>query len=98
MEYKFANTSNGPVVVGEDEILFFNQLGPLQDYIDADPEFFTKAYDFFEVNMREQADHILLGLKQDVVGGDWMSLFHLYYGAATQLKRFEYDTQHGNVH
>lgn len=89
MEYKFASTVNGPVVVGEDEVLFFQQYGPLQDYIDSDPEFFTKAYEFFQVNMREQADQIIKSMTEQVMDLDWMNSFHQFYGAAKSLKEYE---------
>lgn len=94
MEYKFASTVNGPVVVGEDEVLFFQQYGPLQDYIDEDPEFFTKAYEFLQVNMREQADQIIKSLTEDVMDLDWMASFHQFYGAAKSLKEYERQSFH----
>lgn len=94
MEYKFLSTINGPVVVGDEEVIFFHEFGPLQDYIDSDPEFFKKAYEFLSDNMRQQADLVLESLTKDVVGGDWVNRFNLFYGAFQALKQFEHDTRH----
>jgi hypothetical protein len=97
MEYKFMSTSNGPAVVAEDEIVFFFEYGPLQDYIDEDPEFFNKAFDFIKKILAEQYEFIVQSVTEDVPGNDWMNRFNNFYSAAVNLRQFQQNQihQHG---
>jgi hypothetical protein len=97
MEYKFMSTTNGPAVVAEDEIVFFFEYGPLQDYIDEDPEFFNKAFDFFKEVLAEQYEFIVQSVTEDVPGNDWMNRFNNCYSAAVNLRQFQQNQihQHG---
>ena len=94
MDYKLARTINGPVLVAEDEVLFFHEYGPLQDYIDADPEFFNKVFEFIKENLAEQAQFIIQSVTENVPGHDWMNTFNNFYAASVNLKNF----QQGQIH
>lgn len=91
MEYKFFDTTNGPVIAGEDEVLFFNDFGPIQEYYDADPEFFNKAYDFFIKTMELHVQLLVDGIKGEspLSAQTVVSKLHMYVGASEALKQFE---------
>lgn len=88
MEYKFVETVQGPVVQGEDEILFLSQFGPLLDYVEADPEFVAKAQAFVSEGLAKATEVLLDSLHQPVVGGDPAQLVYSYVSAVNQLKQF----------
>jgi hypothetical protein len=93
MEYKLMMTLNGPVVVGEDEVVYFHEYGPLQDYIDLDPKFFAKAFEFLSNNMREQSGMLLQSIEEEIPGHDWLNRFNTTYAAAMNLKQFQFSQQ-----
>jgi len=89
MEYKFVTTIQGPVVQGEDEILFFNQFGQLLDYADADPEFVFKAKEFIADGLMEYAANVANSLTVPVIGGDQTPALYGFINAVGQVKQFE---------
>lgn len=89
MEYKFVRTVTGPAVLGEDEVLFFSQYGPLQDYADADPEFIQKARVFLSDSIVELAEQLAASLHMPVVGQEYFASLPYYLTAAQQLTTFE---------
>lgn len=91
MEYKFERTVQGPVLVGDDEVLFLHQFGGLQDYIDADPEFFTKAFDFCQQAIREYGNAMADAVTQDVPGLEYALNIMSYWAAVDGLRRFKWD-------
>jgi hypothetical protein len=90
MEYRFDRTAHGPVVVGEDEIVFFHQYAQLQDYVNEDPEFFAKAYDFCQSVIAEYGDMLSRGIKESVVGVEQATSIIAYWAAADHLRRFQH--------
>ena len=95
MDYRFERTAHGPAVVGEDEIVFFHQFAQLHDYVNEDPEFFTKAYDFCQTVITEYGEILAKGIKESVVGADQATSIVAYWAAADNLRRFEHSlTQH----
>jgi hypothetical protein len=90
MEYRFDRTAHGPVIVGEDEIVFFHQFAQLQDYINEDPEFFTKAYDFCQSVIAEYGELLAKGVKESVVGVDQATSIIAYWVSVDNLRRFEH--------
>lgn len=90
MEYKFVQTTQGPVIVGDDEVLFFSQFGPLVDYVDADPEFLTKAKVYVADGLMAVAADVANSLSMAVVGGDLTSTLYGYVNALNQIKQFEF--------
>lgn len=98
MEYKLINTINGPAVLAEDEVVFFHQFGPLQDYVDADPEFFAKTFAFLLESLKEQSENAIKSLSQDVVGYDSLNQFNLTFNSYQNLKKFEFDILNGHIH
>lgn len=89
MEYKFVNTIQGPVIQGEDEVLFLNQHAQMLDYYEADPEFLKKVKAFVADNLVEMAQNVALGLTQPVLGGDLSQGVYGYIGAVNHLIQFE---------
>jgi len=89
MEYKFVRTVAGPVVVGDDEVLFFSQLGPLQDYVDADPEFIQKAKVFISDSIVDLAEQLAASLHVPVVGHEYYMSLPMYVSAVQQINNFE---------
>lgn len=89
MEYKFVRTVNGPVVLGEDEVLFFSQFGPLQDYAEADPEFIQKAKVFISDSIVELAEQLATSIHMPVVGHEYFAALPMYTTAAHQITNFE---------
>lgn len=89
MEYKFVATIQGPVVQGEDEILFFNEFGPLLDYVDEDPEFVSKAKAFVADGLVELSSTLAQSLTAQVVGAEAQQALYGYISAANHLKQFE---------
>jgi hypothetical protein len=89
MEYKFVRTVSGPVVLGEDEVLFFSQFGPLQDYVEADPEFIQKAKVFLSESIVELAEQLATSIHMPVVGQEYFAALPMYTTAAHQLTNFE---------
>ncbi|CAB4123481.1 hypothetical protein UFOVP46_12 [uncultured Caudovirales phage] len=90
MEYKFVRTTTGPVVLGEDEVLFFGDFNALVDYIDSDPEFVHKAKLFVAEGLRETADNLANSMFNAVVGGDQTQALYGYIGALRQLRELEH--------
>lgn len=91
MEYKFVTTIQGPVVQGEDEILFFNQFGQLLDYVEEDPEFLNKAKVYVSEGLREVAANVADSLTTPVVGGDQNPVLYGFISAIGHLKQFEHN-------
>jgi hypothetical protein len=91
MEYKFVTTFQGPVVQGEDEILFFNQFGQLLDYVDEDPQFLDKAKAYVAAGLREVSTNVADSLTVDVVGGDQAPALYGFINAVGHLKQFEHN-------
>ena len=91
MEYKFVTTFQGPVVQGEDEILFFNQFGQLLDYADSDPEFVLKAKEFIADGLMEYAANVANSLTVPVIGGDQTPALYGFINAVGQVKQFEHN-------
>jgi hypothetical protein len=89
MEYKFVTTAQGPVVQGEDEILFFSQFGQLLDYHDEDPEFLNKAKTFVADGLMELSAHLANSLSAQVIGADPQQALYGYINAVSNLKQFE---------
>lgn len=88
MEYKFIETIQGPVVQGEDEILFFTQFGPLLDYVDADPAFIEKAKAFVSEGLTRATESLVTSMSKPVVGGDPSPLVYGYVSAVNHLNQF----------
>lgn len=89
MEYKIVNTIQGPAVIGEDEVLFFNQHGQLLDYYEADPEFLVKAKRFISQGLVETAKDIAHSLYEPVLGGDLSPTLYGYMNALRFITDFE---------
>lgn len=89
MEYKLVTTVHGPAVLGEDEVVFFNQHPQLLDYLEADPEFLVKAKRFISQGVVETAKDIALGMFEPVVGGDLITPLHGYVNAVRYISDFE---------
>jgi hypothetical protein len=89
MEYKFVRTVAGPVVEGEYEVLLFSQFGPLQDYVDADPEFLQKAKVFISDSIVELAEQMAASLHVPVVGHDYYMSLPMYSSAIQHITNFE---------
>lgn len=89
MKYEFVRTVNGPLVLGEGEILFFSQFGPLQDYVDADPEFLQKAKVFISDSIVELAEQLAASLHVPVVGHEFYNSLPAYITAVQQIRNFE---------
>lgn len=88
MEYKFVQTIHGPVVHGDDEILFFNEFGPLLDYLDEDPEFISKAKEFIGNGLMTSTQNLVTSMTQQVVG-DSSQIIYGYITALNNIKQFE---------
>jgi hypothetical protein len=91
MEYKFVTTIQGPVVQGEDEILFLNQFGQLLDYVEEDPEFLDKVKDYVASGLRDVASSVADSLTVPVVGGDQTPALYGFISAVSHLKQFEHN-------
>jgi hypothetical protein len=91
MEYKFVTTIQGPVVQGEDEILFLNQFGQLLDYVEEDPEFLDKVKDYVASGLRDVASSVADSLTVQVVGGDQTPALYGFISAVSHLKQFEHN-------
>lgn len=91
MEYKFVTTIQGPVVQGEDEILFFNQFGQLLDYVEEDPEFLNKAKEYVAAGLRDVVSNVADSLTVPVVGGDQTPSLYGFINAVSHLKQFEHN-------
>jgi hypothetical protein len=89
MEYKFVQTIHGPVVSGDDEILFFNEFGPLLDYVEEDPEFINKAKDFIGDNLMAITANLVNSMSQPVVGADNTQAIYGFITAINNIKQFE---------
>ena len=89
MEYKFMQTIQGPVVHGDDEILFFNEFGPLLDYVTEDPEFLPKAKQFISDGLLSFANTLATSMFQPVVGVDSTQTIYGYITALNNIKQFE---------
>jgi hypothetical protein len=89
MEYKFVRTMSGPAVVGDDEVLFFSQVVPLQDYVDSDPEFLTKAKMFVSEAIVDLAETLATSLHTAVVGVDYAMSLPTYVTAIHHLATLE---------
>lgn len=90
MEYKIVNTIQGPAVIGDDEVLFFNQHGQLLDYYESDPEFLATAKRFISQGLVETAKDIAHGMFEPVVGGDLTQALYGYTNAVRGIADFEY--------
>lgn len=95
MEYRFQRTINGPVLVSEDEVLYFHQHGQLQDYIDSDPEFFPKGYDFCSDALREYGEMLADAIVKPVAGVEHAVNLMAYWAAAEQLRHLEQSMHQG---
>lgn len=90
MEYKFIRTIQGPAILGEDEVIFFNQFGQMLDYLEEDPEFLPRAKAFVAETLVETAQGIADGLTQAVVGAEYHQSLFGYVQAIDHLKNFEH--------
>jgi hypothetical protein len=90
MDYKFIETIHGPAVLGEDEVVYFTQPQELLDYLDADPEFLTKAKLFVSEGFKETATQMADSLTKQVIGGDRSQAIYGYVNAVQHLHRFEF--------
>jgi hypothetical protein len=90
MEYTFRRTSVGPVLVSDDEVLLFNDFAQLQDYVDADPEFFNKARDFIAESVKELSELFVQSLYQPTVGETLAEPLPEYLKAMNHLRAFQY--------
>lgn len=94
MEYEFVRTVQGPVLMGDGEVLFFYQHGPLQDYVDSDPEFFKKAKQFCLDAFKEHTEMITSNMQGEIVPGmELANSFHAYLNAFNEIAQFEYHQQ-----
>lgn len=89
MEYKFVRTINGPAVMGDDEVLFFSQVVPLQDYVDSDPEFLNKAKVFVSEALVDLAEILATSLHAPVVGVEYAMSLPTYVSAVHQLNHLQ---------
>jgi hypothetical protein len=90
MKYQFVRTSQGPVVQGEDEILFFSDFQALIDYLDEDSDFVAKAKEFVAEGLRAVSANIADGLTAAIVGGDQTPALYGYLNAIRSLREFEH--------
>lgn len=90
MEYKFVRTSQGPALMGDDEVLFFNDFQALVDYFDTDPAFLVRAKNFIAEGLRETADSIATSMTTAVVGGDQTPAIYGFINASRMIREFEY--------
>jgi hypothetical protein len=90
MAYKFVHTIQGPLIQGDDEILYFNQFQEMIDYHDEDPAFCENAKKFLADNLRNTANNIADSLFHAVVGGDQTNAIYGYINAIRQIGEFEY--------
>lgn len=90
MAYKFIRTSQGPVVQGEDEVLFFTDFQALVDYLDEDSQFVVKAKQFVADGLKEIAANVADGMTTAIVGGDQMQALYGYIAAVRTLREFEH--------
>jgi hypothetical protein len=89
MEYKFIHTSQGPAVISEDEVIFFNQFVPLTDYADADPEFLAKARAFIAEELVGMAQILATSLSSPAIGVEYGMALPTYVTAIYHLNNFE---------
>jgi hypothetical protein len=89
MDYKFMHTANGPAVVSEDEVVFFNQFVPLRDYVDADPEFVLKAKAFLAEEIVGMAQLLANSLTTPTVGVEYGMALPTYVTAIHHINNFE---------
>jgi hypothetical protein len=90
MEYKIVSTIQGPAVIGEDEVLFFNQHGQLLDYADSDPEFVLKAKQFISDGIVTTANNLAKSMFEPVIGGDLTQDLYGYVNAMRFISEFEH--------
>jgi len=90
MEYKFIATVHGPAVLGENEVLFFNQFQPLLDYYEEDPEFLIKAKLFIADSLRTNATILADSLTVPQVGSDLVGPIHGAMSALNAISQFEH--------
>ena len=90
MEYTFQRTVQGPVLVGDGEVLFFHQVGGLQDYIDSDPGFFEAAYKFCQDTIAEYGAELAKAVTEPVPGLEYVVNIMSYWAAVDELRRFEH--------
>lgn len=90
MAYKFMHTVQGPLIQGDDEILYFSQFQEMVDYNDEDPDFCKNAKQFLADNLKKTAGDIADSLFYPVVGGDQTNAIYGYINAIRQIGEFEY--------
>lgn len=91
MEYKFARTAQGPVVVGEDEILFWHERQVIE-YVMEDPDFFVKAKAFLAETIREYSEALITSFSEPVVGMELVMTLPQYVHASQTLARLEHES------
>jgi hypothetical protein len=89
MDYKFMHTANGPAVVSEDEVVFFNQSVALLDYADADPDFVAKAKAFLAEEIVGMAQLLANSLTTPTVGVEYGMSLPTYVTAIYHINNFE---------
>jgi hypothetical protein len=87
MEYRFQRTLNGPVLVGEDEVLFLHENGAIEDYIDSDPDYYDKALAFIQETISEYGQMLAKGITEGVPGIEYAMNIMSYWTAADHLHR-----------
>lgn len=96
MEYQFIATIHGPAIMGEGEVVYFNQHGQMLDYADADPEFLSKAKDFLAETIRDLANTVADSLTKPVVNQEIAMSLPMYVIAIQHLGAFEHRLQNSN--
>lgn len=89
MEYRFQRSFAGPLVVTEDEVLFFHQFPQIEEIADEDPEFVEKGVKFCHEALIEYSEMITKGVYESVVGLDQAMNLMNYWHAIEQLRHFE---------
>jgi len=90
MAHKFVKTVQGPVIQGEDEILFFSQFQEMVDYHDEDPNFLADSKKFLAEGLKSIAADIADAMFVPVVGGDQTRALYGYMDAIRSMGEFEY--------
>lgn len=88
MEYKFVRTVQGPVVVGEDEVVFLHER-QVVDYVESDQEFFVKAKSFIAEAIKDYSAMLIENFETPVVGIELALSLPAYVHASQTLARLE---------
>lgn len=88
MEYKFAASLVGPLVVGADEVITAHQFPQLMDYHDNNPQFLDDYKTFVADCLRDLTDRLCTSMWEQVVGEEELRSLPEYLNAAYALKEF----------